>query len=141
MDKKPTIPNPNFTIQQRGLGLVDTIAPQSIEIDFDYIKINDVYFRTLFMAGYPRLISPGWLESIINFNNSLDISFYIYPVEGKTVLDDLRRKIAEMEAEIATDLDRGKIVDPNTQAKLEDARTLQEQLVKGSERFFEFSFK
>ncbi len=140
MDKKPAIPNPNFTIQQRSLGLLDTIAPQSIEIDFDYIKINDVYFRTLFMAGYPRFISPGWLESIINFNNSLDISFYIYPVEGKTVLDDLRRKIAEMEAEIATDLERGKIVDPSTQAKLEDARTLQEQLVKGSERFFEFSF-
>ncbi len=140
MDKKPAIPNPNFAIQQRSLGLLDTIAPQSIEIDFDYIKINDVYFRTLFMAGYPRFVSPGWLESIINFDNSLDISFYIYPVEGKTVLDDLRRKIAEMEAEISTDLERGKIVDPSTQVKLEDARTLQEQLVKGSERFFEFSF-
>lgn len=140
MDKKPTIPNPNFAIQQRSLGLLDVIAPQSIEVDFDYIKINDIYFRTLFMAGYPRFVSPGWLESIINFDNSLDISFYIYPVEGKTVLDDLRRKIAEMEAEISTDLERGKIVDPSTQAKLEDARTLQEQLVKGSERFFEFSF-
>ena len=68
------------------------------------------------------------------------MSFYIYPIEGKSVLDDLRRKIAEMEAEIGTDLQRGKIVDPSTQAKLEDARSLQEQLVKGSERFFEFSF-
>ena len=139
-DKKPPIPNPNFAVRQQGLGLLDVIAPQSIEIDFDYIKINDVYFRTLFIAGYPRFVSPGWLEPIINFNNSLDISFYIYPIEGKTVLDDLRRKIAEMEAEIATDLERGKIVNPSTQAKLEDARTLQEQLVKGSERFFEFSF-
>ena len=44
-----------------------------------------------------------------------------------------------MEAEIATDLERGKIVDPATQAKLEDARSLQEQLVKGIERFYEFS--
>ena len=70
----------------------------------------------------------------------MDISFYIYPVEGKSVLDDLRRKIAEMEAEIATDLERGKVVNPGTEAKLEDARVLQEQLVKGSERFFEFAF-
>jgi len=43
-----------------------------------------------------------------------------------------------MEAEIQTDVQRGKIVDPATQAKLEDARTLQEQLVKGAERFFQF---
>jgi type IV secretory pathway VirB4 component len=137
--KKPTFPSPTVAFGQKQLPLLDILAPQSMEIDFSYIKINDVYFRTLFIAGYPRFVSPGWLEPIVNFDNSLDISFNIYPVAGKTVLDDLRRKIAEMEAEIATDLERGKIVDPSTQVKLEDARTLQEQLVKGSERYFEFS--
>jgi type IV secretory pathway VirB4 component len=123
-----------------GLGVADSIAPQSIEEDFDYIKINEIYFRTLFVAGYPRFVAPGWLEPVVNFDTSLDISFYVYPVDGKSVLDDLRRKIAEMEAEISTDIERGKIVDPSTQAKLEDARSLQEQLVKGIERFYEFSF-
>src|SRR3990167_9310055 len=116
------------------------IAPKELEIDFNHIKIGNKYFRTLFISGYPRFVYPGWLEQIINFDHSLDVSFFIYPVEGRSVLDDLRRKIAEMEAEIGTDLERGKIVNPSTQAKLEDARTLQEQLVKGSERFFEFSF-
>lgn len=137
---KPNIPSPTLALDQKQLGLLDIVAPQNLEIDFDYVKINGVFFRTLFVSGYPRFVSPGWLEPVINFDSSLDISFYIYPVEGKSVLDDLRRKIAEMEAEIATDLERGKIVDPSTQAKLEDARSLQEQLVKGSERFFEFSF-
>lgn len=137
---KPIIPSPTLALYQRQLSEIDIIAPEKMEVDFDYVKINDIYFRTLFIAGYPRFVSPGWLEPIVNFDSSLDISFYIYPVEGKTVLDDLRRKIAEMEAEIATDLERGRIVDPSTQAKLEDARSLQEQLVKGSERFFEFSF-
>jgi len=137
--KKPPIPSPTIAFSQKQMPLIDILAPQSMEVDFGFIKINNVYFRTLFIAGYPRFVSPGWLEPIVNFDNSLDISFNIYPVAGKTVLDDLRRKIAEMEAEIATDLERGKIVDPSTQAKLEDARTLQEQLVKGSERYFEFS--
>jgi len=118
----------------------DIIAPNESEIDFDYIKIGDVYFRTLFVAGYPRFVVPGWMEPIINFNHSLDLSFYIYPVEGRTILDDLRRKITEMEAEISTDIQRGKIVNPSTQAKLDDAKILQEQLVKGAERFFEFAF-
>ena len=137
---KPPVPSPTLALYQKQLGILDIVAPEKIDVDFDYFKINDVYFRTIFVAGYPRFVSPGWLEPIINFDSSLDTSFYIYPAEGKSVLDDLRRKIAEMEAEIGTDLERGKIVDPSTQAKLEDARTLQEQLVKGSERFFEFSF-
>jgi len=139
-EEKPKISNPNLALFQKQLSLLDILAPKSMETDFNHIKIGDTYFRTLFVAGYPRFVAPGWLEPIINFNSSLDISFYIYPVEGKSVLDDLRRKITEMEAEIATDLERGKVVDPSTQAKLEDALTLQEQLVKGAERFFEFAF-
>lgn len=118
----------------------DVIAPKNIEVDFDYLKINDTYFRTLFVSGYPRFVSPGWLEQIINFNSSLDISFFIYPVDVKGILDDLRHKIAEMEAELSTDIERGKIVDPSTQAKLEDAQSLQETLVKGAQHFFEFAF-
>ena len=137
--QKPQIKNPAEG-QMAGLSAIDSIAPQSMEEDFDYIKINDIYFRTLFVAGYPRFVAPGWLEPVVNFDTSLDISFYVYPVDGKSVLDDLRRKIAEMEAEISTDIERGKIVDPSTQAKLEDARAIQEQLVKGIERFYEFSF-
>ncbi len=136
---KPRINNPSAALAM-GLSVLDIIAPQSIEEDFDYFKINDVYFRTIFVGGYPRFVAPGWLEPVVNFDSSLDISFYVYPVDGKTVLDDLRHKIAEMEAEISTDIERGRIVDPSTQAKLEDARALQEQLVKGIERFYEFSF-
>ncbi len=116
----------------------DVIAPSAIEVDFNFLKINNTYFRTLFIAGYPRFVSANWLAPLINFDHSMDISMFVYPVEGKSVLDDLRRKIAEMEAEISTDIQRGKIVDPATQAKLEDARALQEQLVKGTERFFQF---
>jgi len=136
---KPIIKNPILTMQEGNSNLQDVLAPQSFEVDFDYVKIGDVYLRTLFIGGYPRFVSPGWLEPVINFDHSLDIAFYIYPVEGKSVLDDLRRKIAEMEAELSTDIQRGKVVNPSTQAKLEDARVLQEQLVKGAERFYEFS--
>lgn len=116
----------------------DIIAPSAIEVDFDELKINNRYIRTLFVAGYPRYVSANWLSPLINYEHSLEISLFVYPVESKTVLDDLRRKIAEMEAEIATDLERGRVIDPATQAKLEDAQVMQEQLVKGVERFFQF---
>lgn len=137
---KPKVLNPNLTIASGEMSLHDTISSDHVEVDFDYVKVNNVYYRTLFVAGYPRFVAPGWLEPVVNFNSSLDMSFYIYPVAGKSVLDDLRRKIAEMEAELSTDMQRGRIVDPATTAKLEDARALQEQLVKGIERYYEFSF-
>jgi len=117
----------------------DIIAPGAIEVDFDYLKIGNKYFRTLFVAGYPRFVNANWLGPLVNFDHSLDVSMFIYPIEAKGVLDDLRRKIGEMEAEIQIDLERGKIINASTQAKLEDAKKLQEQLVKGSERFFQFA--
>ena len=95
---KPQIQDPVTAVLEQNMDLTDVIAPQMVEIDFDYIKINDVYLRTLFISGYPRFVSPGWLEQVINFNSSLDISFFIYPIEAKGVLDDLLRKVAEMEA-------------------------------------------
>ena len=86
-----------------GSGMVevkDVISPPAIEVDFDYVKIGGTYFRTLFVAGYPRFVGANWLAPLINFDHSLDISFYYYQAETKGVLNDLRRKIAEMEATI-----------------------------------------
>jgi len=116
----------------------DIIAPGAIEVDFDYLKIGNKFFRTLFIAGYPRFVSANWLAPLINFDHTLDIAMFIYPVEGKGVLDDLRRKIAEMEAELQITAEKGRLPDPGTVAKLEDARQLQEQLVRGAERFFQY---
>jgi len=131
--------SPSAKVDQGINSTSDLIAPAAIEVDFDHLKINSRYYRTLFVAGYPRYVSANWLSPLINFDHSLETSMFIYPIEGKGVLDDLRRKIAEMEAEINVDIGRGVVVNPATQAKLEDAMSLQEELVKGVERFFQFS--
>ena len=131
--------SPSVTVLAQGTTNVkDVIAPEAIEVDFSDIKINDTYYRTLFVAGYPRFVNANWLSPLINFPHSLSISMFIYPVDGKGVIEDLRRKIAEMEAELQGDIQRGRIINIDTQVKLEDARSLQEQLAKGAERFFQF---
>lgn len=128
-------------LQTFSTGLVniqDIIAPEAIEVDFTYQKINNTYTRTLFIAGYPRTVPANWLSPLINFPHSLDIAMYIFPVEVKKILDDLRRKITEMEAEISSDIKQGKLSNINTEIKLEDARVIQEQLAKGAEKFYQF---
>lgn len=125
----------------RGIPSVkDIIAPSAIEVDYNYIKIGEKYFQTLFISAYPRFVGANWLEPIINFSHTLTLTMYYYPINARNVLDDLRRKIAEMEATINISRDKGKVVDPAVQAALEDAKSLQEQLVKGIERFFHFAF-
>ena len=116
----------------------DILAPDAIEVDFSNLKIGSKVIRTLFVAGYPRFVTANWLSPLINFDHLLDVSMFIYPIEGKGVLDDLRRKITEMEAEINSDIQRGRIPNIETQIKLEDAKSLQEQLAKGAERFYQF---
>lgn len=130
----------NELTDQFSSGLIsvkDIIAPSAIEVDFDWIRINNRYFRTFFTIINRRFAEINWLSPLINFDYSLDVSMYIYPIEGKEILDDLRRKIAEMEAELSSDIQRGKVINPATKAKLEDAISLQEELVKGIEKFFQ----
>ena len=131
--------NSNLKTTAGTTSVQDIIAPSAIEIDFSSIKIDDMYLRTLFVTGYPRYVSANWLSPLINFNHSLDVAMYVYPSDSKDTLDQLRRRIAEMEAEINTDIERGRIPQAATEAGLEDAKSLQEQLVKGAERFFQFS--
>jgi type IV secretory pathway VirB4 component len=126
-----------------GTGMVDVkdvIAPAAMRVEFDYLQIGETYFRTLLVAGYPRFIGANWLSPLINFDHTLDLSFYYYPVETRGIVGDLRRKIAEMEATIDSDLQAGRVLDPAIRASLEDAQELQEQLATGIERFFQFSF-
>lgn len=134
--KKPVI---NTKPSSSTFTLEDVLAPKEIEIDFKELRIDNRYFRTYFVSKYPRFVEPNWLEPLISFDRALYISMFIYPTKSQGVLDDLKRKVAEMEATIQTDVERGHAVDPAVEVALEDARVLQEQLVRGVERFFQFS--
>ncbi len=121
------------------LTIEDVLAPAELEVDFSYLRMDNHFFKTYFVSNYPRFVEPNWLEPLISFDHSLLISMFIYPSQSQGVLDDLKRKVAEMEATLQTDIERGRAVDPSVEVALEDARTLQDQLVRGVERFFQFA--
>lgn len=126
-------------LQKGTVSLPDIIAPSSVEVDFNFIRVGERFYKTFFVIGYPRYVSPNWLSPVIDFNHSLNISMFIYPTSSSDVLSDLRRKIAEMEATIASQIDQGLVVDAKVQAALEDAQNLTEELARGMERFFQMS--
>lgn len=118
--------------------LRDLISPSSIEIHSDYFRLGTKYGRTLYIYGYPRALITGWLSPLINIDEVLDISMYIYPVETTVVMKNLQKKVTQLEASISVNTERGKIRDPELEAAISDAEELRDQLQVGAEKFFRF---
>lgn len=118
--------------------LRDLIAPSSIEIHSSYFRLGTKYGRTMYVYGYPREIYTGWLSSLINIDEVLDISMYIYPVDSQVVLNNLRKKVTQLEASTAINNEKGRVRDPALEAAISDAEELRDQIQVGAERFFRF---
>ena len=118
--------------------LRDMISPSSIELYSDYFRLGTKYGRTLYVYGYPRALYTGWLSPLINIDEVIDISMYIYPVDTTIVMKNLKKKVTQLEASIQVGAEGGKIRDPELEAAITDAEELRDQLQVGAERFFRF---
>jgi len=118
--------------------LRDLIAPSSLEIHTSHFRLGTKYGRTIYIYGYPRQIYTGWLSSLINIDEVLDISMFIYPVESQVVLNNLRKKVTQLEATMSINSEKGRTRDPGLEAALQDAEELRDQLQVGAERFFRY---
>ena len=74
----------------------------------------------------------------MNADEVLDVSMFIYPVETEIVMKNLRRKVTQLEADLAINNEKGKTRDPALEAALSDAEELRDQLQLGAEKFFRF---
>ena len=118
--------------------LRDLISPSSIEIQSDHFRLGTKYGRTLYIYGYPRTISTGWLSPLINMDEVLDISIYIYPVDTGVIMKHLRKKVTQLEADISLNAEKGRIRNPETEHAIQDAEELRDDLQLGREKFFRF---
>jgi conjugal transfer ATP-binding protein TraC len=118
--------------------LRDLIAPSSIEIHSSHFRLGTKYGRTIYVYGYPREIYTGWLSSIINIDEVLDLSMFVYPVDTQVVMRNLRKKVTQLEASMDINQERGKTRDPGLEVAIQDAEELRDQLQVGAERFFRF---
>ncbi len=121
------------------VSILDLIAPSSMEINTDFMRLGDKYARTIFIVGYPRYISVGWFAPIINLNSTFDIAMFFYPVKSAIVLDQLKKKVGTLEAQIIGDAEKGAARDPLRETALRDVEALRDALTQGIEKFFQFA--
>ena len=75
---------------------------------------------------------------MVNLDEIMDLSMFVYPVESQVVLENLRKKVGQLEAGLQIDAEKGKVRDPGKQAAIVDAEELRDKLQVGEERFFRF---
>lgn len=124
---------------QKGVtALRDFIAPSSLEFKAGHFQIGTRIARTFYIYGFPRQVFTGWLSSMVNMDEVLDLSMFIYPVESQVVLENLRKKVSQLEAGLQIDAEKGRVRDPGKQAAIADAEEIRDKLQVGEERFFRF---
>ena len=91
--------------------LRDLIAPSSLEFHSSYFRLGTKYGQTIYVYGYPRQLYTGWASPILNADEVLDVSMFIYPVETEIVMKNLRRKVTQLEADLSINNEKGKTRD------------------------------
>lgn len=117
--------------------LSNIIAPAGVEADSNYLKIGGYYAKTFFVFNYPRFISSGWFSPIINLSEMMDISIFAHPMDTGLALRNLRKKVAQVEAEINEKQDKGIVRDPMLETAYEDIESLRDSLQQAREKLFQ----
>ena len=127
-------------IFQQGLATIrDLIAPSSMEVAFSHILMDGLFTQSFFVYTYPRYIETNWLSPIVNFDVTMDISQFIYPIPSDQIMKVLKSQVAKFSSSMHMAQEKGQVRDPGLETALEDAESLRTDLQRGQEKFFQFA--
>ncbi len=135
---KPKVKNDKKTKKKKELTIPDIIAPAGLEIEQNYLKLENKFIRTYFIISYPESLNTGWLSPIINIDQMTDVSIFIHPVNTGLVLRKLRKKLAEVQAQIMEKEEKGLVRDPLLEAAYRNIEDLRDKLTQAREKIFNF---
>ncbi len=128
----------NAELQKGITSLRDIVAPASIKFESHRFTLGTRFCRTIYAYGYPRTIMTGWLSSLINLDEAIDIAIYVYPVDSGVVMNNLKKRVTQLEASMSMNEEHGRVRDPELEAAYNDAEELRDELQMGQEKFFRF---
>ena len=134
---KRTKKEENFEINQK-TSLIDMIAPAGLKINSSYLQLGEKYGRTIFVFTYPAVLNTGWLSPIITFDQEMNVSLFIHPLETNVVLKNLTKKTAQIQSQMSLQAEKGKVRNPVLETALKNIEDLRDKLQQGAERLFKF---
>jgi type IV secretory pathway VirB4 component len=138
--QKPKPPVDSEKILQEGMtSLQDLIAPAAFVVTPNYLQLGQLYLKTLYVFAYPRYIQTNWLSPIINYDITLDVSMFIYPLQSREVMTNLRKKLSQLESSQRIEEEKGLVRNPELETAITDIEELRDVLQRGERRLFQFA--
>ena len=135
VDVTPVLPSDIY--QQGVLSFEDVIAPTALKVNSKDIELGGKIIRTLYVISYPRFLSQGWFDPVINLDKVLDISMFIHPVDTAQALRKFQKKVAEVQSQIMDRQQKGLVRDPKLDIAFQDLEDLRDKLLQAQEKLFD----
>ncbi len=122
--------------EEKFSNVIKVIAPAGLDVQSNYAKLGDKLVKAFFAFSYPRYLSSGWFDQMINLPNLFDISIFVSPVDTGLALKNLRKKAAQIESQMIEKQDKGEVRDPMLETALRDVEMLRDSLQQAQEKMF-----
>lgn len=116
--------------------VADLIAPAVVEVARDHLRLDTQFARTLVVTGYPRTVSPGWLAPLIDFEEPIELSLHLHPLQTAQMVSTLSHKLVQLHSSRLLAARGGRLPDPEREVAYEDAERLRDALQRGDEKIF-----
>ena len=137
--KQPTKEELLETEELAETSLADVVAPSALQITSNYVQFGEKYGRTFFVITYPRFLTVNWMSPIINLDRTFNLSMFIHPADTGIILKNLRKKLTQIESQISTEEEQGKVRNPILETARDDIESLRDKLIQGTEKFFKYA--
>ncbi len=123
------------------LHLVDLVAPESIEVTPDALRVGQEYACGLAVTACPREVSfDGWLAPLVLHDEVFDLTFHYHPQDTASMKRQLARNRAGHASGRRFNRREGRADDPDTLVAEEDLTRLLDDLARSRERGFDLGF-
>jgi type IV secretory pathway VirB4 component len=119
--------------------VADLVAPGAAEVARDHLRLDQQYARTLVVTGYPRTVSAGWLRPLVDFEEPLEVSLHLHPLDTGQMVSALSHQMLRLHSSRLLAARGGRLADPEREVAYEDAERLRDALQRGEEKVFSAS--
>ncbi len=119
--------------------ILDIIAPAVYVLNSTELQIGEQFAKTLFIYTYPGFLETNWLSKIIDYDITLDVSMFIYPLETVNVMSNLKTELGQLESTEMLQQEKGVVRDPANEQAINDIENLRDVLQRGDSRLFHYS--
>ncbi len=133
---QPQKNNSTIDLSNELMTLIDVVAPSAIQFTPRELNLSGIQARVLYVVAYPRYLTEGWLEPILDIDREIDVALYIHPIDTADTLKKFQKKVAEVQSQINIKAERGEVRDPQLEAAFRNLEELRDKLQQAEEKLF-----